>query len=299
MIFLGESGRLEFKKQQFWLCIILSIFYGFYPFLTILFLFKSYGTGRWVPFQLFPSEWFPSTINYQLFRNDLNTFTSQIFYFYFSLIGCLIEAFIILFSQSVYYCIEMLCYNSPSKTTDNNTGAITTIKRKSKVYDCHFGICATVNIQFDKCLNELYKLESIVNQCNYFSAWILLVYKGFILISACLCIYALIEFISSPNYEDKSQLGAYVLLMVLQIIRITAMLMTMGKIPDACKKFKCSWSLVLEELTEVQQQQLILIKPFGLFCGIFYKIKSGTILTYFEILTTYVIVCLQIFNVQK
>ena len=132
-------------------------------------------------------------------------------------------------------------------------------------------------------------LELLMHELNEVVSFLLIVLKSFALLNIYIFVYCLV------TIEDRSKLQVYIIVAVIHIIRSSVMLPITGAVFQECLDFKNSWKSCLEIMSESQIQQLGFVEPFG-FNAYFYTIKPHTILTFFSVLTSHIIVVLQVFN---
>jgi hypothetical protein len=205
------------------------------------------------------------------------------------------EFLTILMAQSVSQCLQLLNYQTINVYELHSKSV--EVAEAGKHFNAKLmNALINTNTEFERCLMNYNQLKDTVAQYSSLSAWILFAYKGFSLALTCLSVYSAVYFSGTNHYLKRSAL-IFIFLSCIQLIRLSAITILMGKVYAKSELFKESWTLAIHELAPLNQRKLSLLSPFGFRCGIFYELQPSTVLTYFSILTTYVIVMLQIFNI--
>ena len=144
----------------------------------------------------------------------------------------------------------------------------------------------------EESLNRFNDLKDLVNHFNGFFGLTLILFKGFALLNLYFFIYCLLTDKSNPG------LILYFLVASIQLIRALSALPPLASVYTQSIHFKDSWTKSLKSLTDLQIHQVALIQPFGIKPGNMYVVIPSTSLTFLSIMTTHIIVLLQVFGVK-
>ena len=137
------------------------------------------------------------------------------------------------------------------------------------------------------------QIKDLIDTFNELFSWFLVLYKALSLIQVCTLIFvALRRITQSPSASAVFQTTA-----VSYVVRICVLLPSMGSVYKESVKFKDSWSKILPELDPLNytvKRRLKYCYPIGFRAGNFYHVTPTTVLTFFSITTTYLIVLLQL-----
>jgi hypothetical protein len=145
-------------------------------------------------------------------------------------------------------------------------------------------------------------LKELVGSFNSIYRWMFIFYKTSILIQYCILFYVPMRYLSEVPF---SSILIFIVSGLFFSIQLSSLLPAMAKVFSLSKAFKGTWLQSFPNLTYVENsdqfytlnmQMQILGKctEFGFEAGRFYIVKSGTILTFFSIATSYLIVLLQL-----
>jgi hypothetical protein len=158
----------------------------------------------------------------------------------------------------------------------------------------------TASESFELHFNQFNKLEGLVNEFNELFATLTFTFKAFAMFNLYLFTFGILNVTHDSRIYDTTDglLGIGLLSMVATFIvfRILYMLRSVGSVYGESQVFKDSWSKALGYLTDLQRHQLTMIRPFGIKSGKLYSIKPCTVLTFFSVLTTHIIVILQVYD---
>ena len=138
-------------------------------------------------------------------------------------------------------------------------------------------------------IKQYQDLELLMHEFNQTFSFLVIVLKAFALLNIYIFAYTAVTF------EDRSRIVVYAIVSAIHIIRTSIMILVTGEVFQESLNFKNSWKSSLEIMSEPEIQELGFVEPFG-FKAYFYTIKPQTILTFFSVLTSHVIVVLQVFN---
>ena len=142
---------------------------------------------------------------------------------------------------------------------------------------------------FEVNLNLYNDLRNLLNQFNECFSYLLLIFKAFALLNVYFFVFCVTRY--------KTHLRGhflYYFLPFLHVSRVLCILPPLAAVYIDSVHFKESWSKSLKYLTPLQKNQIALIQPFGIKPGTLYVVIPSTILTFISVMTTHVIVLLQI-----
>jgi hypothetical protein len=147
-----------------------------------------------------------------------------------------------------------------------------------------------VSDMFEENVNSYEELNAIVLEYGNLFCYALLIFKCFTLIEIYIVVYSVLAL------QELSSAALYSVISLTQAIRLVNVLIALSFVQFESKKFKESWVRELEFLTKPQKDKLRFIRPIGFVIGRLYVIIPSTILTFFSIMTTHVIVLLQVYS---
>lgn len=142
------------------------------------------------------------------------------------------------------------------------------------------------------------KLGSLVTRFNVIYSYYFLALKFCYLICLCILFHLPIRHIEMLQYF----LVSFIMIAVTILSRVSRVLTAMGNVEREATMFKESWTCKLGEgnqnlvISNRTWKAIIAAPKIAFRAGPFYDINSSTILTFFSIATTYIIVVLQIGN---
>jgi hypothetical protein len=143
---------------------------------------------------------------------------------------------------------------------------------------------------FKESVNTYEELNAIVLEYGNLFCYALLIFKCFTLVEIYIVVYSVLAI------QELSSVVLYSVISLTQAIRLVSVLISLSFVQFESKKFKESWVRELEFLTKPQKDKLRFIRPIGFAIGRLYVIIPSTILTFFSIMTTHVIVLLQVYS---
>lgn len=158
------------------------------------------------------------------------------------------------------------------------------------------------------CLQFYDKFHSLVQKFNELFADLLFVVKAMFMILLCILVYIPLR-ISHLLTVPMVAYSIFAFISYVLIRRISLILTSMGKVYEGSKAFKTTWSSgfprpdpnekhrispALARQNDRNKERLIFLSRIRFRCGDFYHIQPRTILTFFSITTTYIIVLLQL-----
>ena len=186
---------------------------------------------------------------------------------------CLFEVLVVGFAAFVQHGLAVLADNRISKDDDT-----TDIFKNNRIFEIN--------------MNRYEDLNILVNQFNQYFSNLIILYKGFALLHIYFFVFCFIR------YRNHPELHLFFFIAVLHVIRILFLLPYLAAVYKKSLHFKAAWSKALKCLTELQQDQIALIQPLGIKPGNLYVVLPSTLLTFFSVMTTHIIVLLQILGVK-
>jgi hypothetical protein len=149
------------------------------------------------------------------------------------------------------------------------------------------------NKMFEENAKNYDELNAIVLEYGNLFRYALLIFKCFTLLSIYIVVHAVL------TLQEMSTLVLYSVVTLSQLIRLLVVLFSLSFVQFESKKFKESWIRAFDFLSQSQKDRLYFIRPFGFVVGRLYVIVPSTILTFFSVMTTHVIVLLQVYSPKK
>ena len=237
----------------------------------------------------------------------------------------LFEFIAIGFSHSVSKCLEILSYHphshfpvNPTSQSDPVTAKLA--KQKIKTITKYPTSHDITSNQLTFCLEMYDKLSLLVRSYNSLFAYLLFYLKAMILVMLCALIYVPLRF----KIKQNTSISTLALLIFFGLAysltrRLVLLLNSMGNVYQKSLSFKASWvnhvfpfprlafpvaetdyavfesaASILKRQNQLHKDLLQLCPPIRFKCAAFYDISPNTLLTFFSIMTTYLIVLLQI-----
>lgn len=159
--------------------------------------------------------------------------------------------------------------------------------------------------ELDKSLRYFEKLSKLMDADNEMFAWIVFSQFGGYLFLGCIIAYTPLQY---WTVVPKLSLLMYIFIFVTWIIILCRLFPGMGSVYDKSIVFIESWTagmaysqedLFLTEVTSNKKYfkllkfRLASCVPFGVKCGDFFIIRKSTMLTFFSVISTYLLIMLQ------
>ena len=136
------------------------------------------------------------------------------------------------------------------------------------------------------------ELNYFVNQFNNIFGYIMMLWKCLILLNLCFFVYCVIF---AP---DRSAIVLFSVVAIDQPLNSAVMLPIASTVIQECLNFQVSWSKSAS-LTHLQKYQVDFIEPFGIKSAHLYTVLPTTVLSFWSIMITNIIIVLQIYYVKK
>lgn len=209
-----------------------------------------------------------------------------------------IEVFFISFAQSISNCLQILTYPAEQWIGCE----CLTCNVADNLHDINSGSCAKTSCakgwkvleKLDKRLSYYHELSILVKSFNRIFCWPISLYKVLTMLRLCCYVYVLLK------HADYSFYGLLIFpyAALSLIIKFGIILMTLGNVPFMSKQFLKYWIRVVVQLERIPfsalERKLARVSKFGFMCGNFYIIRPHTVLTFFSVTLTYVIILLQL-----
>ena len=185
-------------------------------------------------------------------------------------VTCLFENLVVGFAIFVQYELAVLADNREAQNNGSNNRVKSTI--------------------FEFNMNRYEDLNNLMNQFNECFGYLYLLIKIFALFNIYFYVFCVLR------YKNYPGLFVYFYIAVIHAGRVLYLLPFLAAAYTESVQFKNSWSKSLKHLTDLQKNQMASIQPLGVKVGNLYVIIPSTVLTFFSVMTTHIIVLLQVFD---
>lgn len=160
-------------------------------------------------------------------------------------------------------------------------------------------ICTKIVTKLQLAVDHYIRIEKLVKEFNCVYGWVLCIYQGSILINFCILIFVPLRF---SKLVPWTSLMVFFFAGLFFLFHIITLLSSMGAVLANSCEFQKNWERRLAtvantmEVSQFFQLKAVLNScgPFGFMTGSFYTINSGSVLVFFSIATSYLIVLLQL-----
>jgi hypothetical protein len=140
------------------------------------------------------------------------------------------------------------------------------------------------------------RLSLLMKKFNRTFSWTVFIYKAFTLSRTCCYVYVLLKL---RDKTDSTSLLAIPYGVLALSARIILNLTSFGRVQILSERFKTAWTKVVlgmdpYSVVRICERKLQGCTNFGVFCGNFYMIYPRTILTFYSVTMTYLIIFLQL-----
>jgi hypothetical protein len=198
------------------------------------------------------------------------------------------------FARSVNHCLEviMLSEGPPDSRLCKNC--------EDDDQKHHFSCdCWKLQIldQLEKSLDQYEKLEALISEFNKIFSWPIIMYKSSAIVKMCSYAYIILK------HSDSSGMWGYLIFpyaLVILSSKVGIILSSFGSVEHQTELYFKSWKRIICELDQhdylVQklERRLQGCTKFGITCGNFYTVYPHTILTFYSVTLTYLIIMLQL-----
>jgi len=147
----------------------------------------------------------------------------------------------------------------------------------------------SISTVFSNSMKSVEELNYLMNEFNKLFGFLLFVRKAFSLLNVYLFIWCLV------SYQKGTGVGLYFIVAVVHVGGCAILIPNLGAVYAEYQRFQRSWWPSADRLTKLQKYQLNFLKPLGFKPAQLYVIVPHTILTFFSVMTTHVIIILQIY----
>jgi len=202
------------------------------------------------------------------------------------------------FAQSMSIALDLICSPFVSNFIENEFRSSQVLSKSKLAVDEN-----DLNWTLANCINQFQSLENLTEYFNKTYKWMFFLYKGIIMINLCILIFVPLRF--SRLFPTISILVFFISAMFF-VFHLTTVLPTMGKVWTGSLKFQKLWVKRLPSLINTDSDiesihEFLKVKgelegclPFGIDCGSFYTVTPVSVLVFFSISTSYLIVLLQL-----
>jgi hypothetical protein len=176
-----------------------------------------------------------------------------------------------------------------------NEGSITGIHfiEKDKVFS------ASIRTTILDYTGQFCILDRFIKMANRLLGWPLFFYKTTVSVNFAILMFVPLRFINESNFLS---LVIFFWSGLFFAMHMWILLTTLGNVLEESKKFRESWMKALPDLYVLNRSQdsgetynfLRRCVPFGFRCGSFYLVQPGTILTWFSVTLSYLIILFQL-----
>ena len=207
------------------------------------------------------------------------------------LVAGLFEIFSVLFAQNVKHSLRILSFCSDFESdyfiSDEELffvkGHNNNLKQNS---------IPTASL-FENNLKLFEDLTNLVIKYNDMFRYAILIFQCFTLSTVYTFVY------SALNLNDFSGGTLYFSVALSQTIRLLIVLLSFSLVYYESGAFKESWIRALDSLNQSQREKLNFVRPIGFVVGRLYVAIPSTVLTFFSVMTSHVIVLLQVYSSRK
>jgi len=195
------------------------------------------------------------------------------------------------FARSVNHCLEILMDHQ----AEHRRSADKVMNQHNRPISI---ISQSIKDNLGKVLEEYEQLEKLVQDFNAIFAWPIVTYKAVIMLRMCGYSYILLKHPSTSGY-----LGYLIFpyALIILVSKVGIFLSAAGYVIHNTSMFLRVWKKRVMTLNSNEDLEILMLErrlkglsPFGIACGNFYFIQRHTLLTFYSITLTYLIIMLQL-----
>jgi len=146
-----------------------------------------------------------------------------------------------------------------------------------------------ISIPFRTSLDYLQELNYLIEEFNNNFGFLILLTKTFSLLNIYFFVWSYL------SYPNTAGVALYFIVAAVHVVRCSIIIPVLGAVYDEHLRFQKSWRECLSSLTHIEKRQLDFLVPCGFKPAQLYTIRPQTILTFFSVMTSHVIIILQIY----